>query len=523
MGRISMSGDKKREKELIVIGICILVAVIAAICFFTSTKKTAEVNTKGNTNTNIANRAHMAQDGDWIYYAIENGKEEDGYWFVGQDLVRSKLDGSELEYLTKGNDTRIYSIFVTEEWIYYVNTTKGIYRIKKNGSDEQWIDEHKITDGQRIFGMVDDTMYYLVNSVTETKRRDAICSMDVDSMAVDDMGVGCEKIIYQSDKENISTALIEEGEIYFVTTHIDDVTKSKRVMKMDIDGGKATSLYECESGEWLDCLFVDQDNVYFKKRTEENDERNNGLGWTDAICSMDKSGKNLKEIYDYPWIDKYIISDKLISISELSPADRSSRITNFDVNSGNTFTLQEFEGGLFGSNLQVIEDWLYYKDLNNNLMRVELEGGEPELVLASKVDNSDEDEYEDVDDGLTEGESYAEEDSSDDIYCSGENNVLGYDLIGNWEALDEDAEPVALEFLSEDSVRIKSGVGWNEEDWYEYTYSIEGENELIFEAEGEQARCTFELDQNGYGGASSEFLVIDFDEENSVTYKRTEV
>ena len=151
-----MMEEKKtpvKKKATLITGGCILLIIIVAVAFaIFHEKNPEELNTIGNTNVNIANGGHMAKDGEWIYYTEDNGESEGGY--RKEYLVKSRLDGSEKQYLTDGNDVKIESIFVTEDEIYFTKWGMTLCIKDKRGSEKE--PDRDVSGVGKILGIVED-------------------------------------------------------------------------------------------------------------------------------------------------------------------------------------------------------------------------------------------------------------------------------------------------------------------------------------------------------------------------------
>lgn len=516
-----MMEEKKtpvKKKATLITGGCILLIIIVAVAFaIFHEKNPEELNTIGNTNVNIANGGHMAKDGEWIYYTEDNGESEGGY--RKEYLVKSRLDGSEKQYLTDGNDVKIESIFVTEDEIYFTKWGTTLCIKDKRGSEKE--PDRDVSGVGKILGIVEDTVYYLASNSTETTS--PVIEGAWNSIGYLKPSVGKKDLIYQSDNMEIVSALISDGQIYFATNIADDNDEDVHgggIFKVSLDGKELSTLYKADNGNLFPGvenpnIYIDANTIYFRLRADTNE--NNSTSNADLIYSMDKSGENLKQVYSLPpflpWLSEYVIIDDTIYVSRLnffSDEDYNNLKTDlFLAPLDGSGELHVVDGEC--SALQVIDNWLYYKDENYELKRVELDKSqyweeESQIIDADELDNMREEPLE---------ESEVSNDNDSDGAYTSES-----DLIGSWQALDEDDEPVALQFLSEERVLIKSGIIWQEETFDEYHYFLIGTDQIVFEdEEGTSKNVFFELDTNAYG---SDSLRIDYGDGNEVLYDRVE-
>ena len=67
-----------KKFKLAIVGCVVFLLMIGVTGTLLTRKGPNDLNTAGNTNTNIANEAHMTYDGQWMYYTEDNGREEEG-------------------------------------------------------------------------------------------------------------------------------------------------------------------------------------------------------------------------------------------------------------------------------------------------------------------------------------------------------------------------------------------------------------------------------------------------------------
>lgn len=467
--------DEKKQsgkKKLLVGGIALFAIVCIISAFFIGKDKETEL--AGNTNTNIANGALIAQDGEWIYYALDNGIPAVDEYFSGQDLVKSKLDGSELEYLTTENDSGIGYIFVVDGWVYFVKDTYGIYRIKTDGSNEE-----KISDADEIFGILGDEIYYTAtdgNALSDELyegNSNLICRMGME-------GQNPEEIYQTSNINTIIYSAQTDGEnIYFVeSTFSDDGDyENTSIKKISKDGDNEVILQACEGGESFSqglcvvegnvysCKCIDEDCESFEQYARQNaDVREKGYGY--VISAMNTSGKENEDLYVTAWFDCFFATGRDIYIKEYNWAEEINE-DNFvkislDKDGIERVNLDEYLGYIFE-----LGDWIYYYgyDVDSDgysLYRLKFGDANPQLVAeGAAIDESGEEDY----DGDYEE---TEEDDADYSFAADE-------LLGKWENTNDDDDLEYLEFLSDGTLLFQGvdSLNWDDDVTEEGSYWIE--------------------------------------------------
>ncbi len=466
-------GKKHNGKKKLMIGVCI--TLIAGVCIIVGLfmGKDKDVELVGNTNTNIANGALIAQDGEWIYYALDNGiSVDDGYTFSGQDLVKSKSDGSELEYLTTKNDSSIYSIFVVDEWVYFVKDTYGIYRIKTDGKNEE-----KISDGNEIFGILGDEIYYLAtddstlnDELREIGYSNLICRMGMKGQN--------SEVVYQCSGTNsyIHSPQMDDENIYFMEATDSDGwdEKNESIKKISRYGDNVVTLQTCGEQEDFGYGFcVVGDNVYYCKYMEKESETFNQYtkqnpdikenGWGYVISAMNASGEENEDLYVTAWFDCFLAIGGDIYIKDTNWAaeiEEDSLVkVSLDEKEIERMNFDEYVGYIF--ELQYVGDWIYYYD-GDNLYRLKFGDANPQLVAeGAAIDESGEEDY----DGDYEE---TEEDDADYSFAADE-------LLGKWENTNDDDDLEYLEFLSDGTLLFQGvdSLNWDDDVTEEGSYWIE--------------------------------------------------
>ena len=516
----------KRKKLIFGVGLFLIVAI--CICALIANIKDSDII---DPNTNIANGSRVVQDGEWIYYGIENGLDSDipGYYLDGQDLAKSRLDGSDAQYLTHDNDTAIRSIFITNEWVYFVKDTYGIYRVKKDGSKEEYY-----ADGNSIFGIVKDKMYYLSmkkdcanEQILEQLESTATISNTICSRQIG--GNYEEEIIYQSENYTIESGQIYEGEIYYVESieNSSNDTYTAAIKKVDSDGNTIT-IVQGETNEMFTNICVTEKGIFYLAYSEEgcshykqiSEEVNDmTLGESEIALFYSKSPSyNDRKFESLTWGQNYIVLKNSVYVDDME----SDGFIALDFDSGKKIksigidTIEENPNTFY-----FIDGWIYYysyiEDDDNlipTLSRIKIddEDASPQLVAQGILSDDDSD--------------YSDEEYADDSYNeiefddeTSDESIQEYELWGDWQVLTDGDEPESFRFLEDGTVYVGDAVGWDEASINEYSYSIEG-NELVINTDESSSRFEFELEYSSYGGKDSVFLTIYFSEDDRLTYKK---
>lgn len=390
--------NKSKGKRIttILISALIIISVCIIIC--------SRLGDAYEYNPNILQGTKVAEDGGWIYYGLYNEvySEVDSYSGEAQDLVKSRPDGSDLQHLTSGNDTAISSIFITEDWIYFVKETYGIYRIKKDGSQEECYDS-----GNAICGIVNDKIYYLsrmgeggdrIEEQSDYYRyaSNAICCGDINADS-------SRKIVLYLAPANsiIKSAFANPEGVYFVEEQIGKTAGEYRdAIFMQNEKGNTDKILEGEDNVSILNMSVANDKIYFNayfeigstyyeqasKIDEEKLIAQNGEGEALFCVSTDKKDeKSLLYIIEDPY---YIVTDSCIYFYDCD----ESRFNKLDINAGDKVkkVSSKIPEEHYIKCIQFIDGCIYYfcsTEEGEALYRVKTDSdsAKPELVAQGKV------------------------------------------------------------------------------------------------------------------------------------------
>ena len=129
-------------------GVLIIIAAVVSSCSPSGLNNEVK-SVYGNTPGNVANRAYVAQAGDWVYYV----NYEDG-----QSLYRMRGDGAEKQKLSEETDCGY--INVKDEWVYFTNKAGNVLRVSIDGVSQEMLWEQ--TCGS--VNVVDDWVYFADHS-----------------------------------------------------------------------------------------------------------------------------------------------------------------------------------------------------------------------------------------------------------------------------------------------------------------------------------------------------------------------
>lgn len=201
----------------------------------------ASLKKTGNTPGNILSGGYLAEDNGWIYHSI----------FDGSDcFYKERTDGSEKQKL---DDQDVCDINVNGEWIYYSVVSKGIYKIKTDGSSKELIRSFKISPNNLIY--YDGCLYFTEDLIPYKISLDTNKISHISDQRFQDMVIIDNWIYYISYNKNklkrctidgtdfqtlsphsVDAYTIKDGNIYFQDG--DDYC----LYRMTMDGSNITKL-----------------------------------------------------------------------------------------------------------------------------------------------------------------------------------------------------------------------------------------------------------------------------------------
>lgn len=141
------------------------------------------------------------------------------------------IDGTDKKTLT---GERLYSINVVDEYIYYINADKSIYKIKVDGTDKTLISDKVIAYNLNV---TKDKIYYM-SSLADNPNKLAIYTMNLDGSD--------NKMVYEL--YNYSSFLnIVDDKIVFM----DSTEKSATMNMINSDGSENIYLYELKAEDLI--------------------------------------------------------------------------------------------------------------------------------------------------------------------------------------------------------------------------------------------------------------------------------
>ena len=150
----------------IIIGIISILAIVLLVVSLLIINKDRKV--VGNTIGNIRNYGYAVKDGDWIYYVSPN-KETTKVGIY-------KIKEGDLEQKTKEelimDSWDVLSLNVSGNYLYFIGISQNphsqsdaidnkIYRMKKDGSDLQIINDNELDNDCYEIYVVDNSIYYI--------------------------------------------------------------------------------------------------------------------------------------------------------------------------------------------------------------------------------------------------------------------------------------------------------------------------------------------------------------------------
>ena len=257
--KVKFSGNKITS---IAFTVCIIiVAVLLGILIFNKTKTKEEGNTIGN----IRNYGYGAISGNYIYYLSPNEDSSK----VG--IFRIKKDGSDKKeiYMCNEDLAEIVSINVSGNYIYFIQigdstndqeVDNKIYRMKKDGSDLQLINDNEFNDNCYEIYVINGYVYYIdVDANVARMKLDGANKEKVADNKTGYLGITKDYIIYNVANEEQNTQDESDN-----TT--ESSTASYTTYIMNIDGSNPRPIIKDQR---LYSVNIDGDYIYYT-----NDSKN---------------------------------------------------------------------------------------------------------------------------------------------------------------------------------------------------------------------------------------------------------
>ena len=123
-----------------------------------------QANTTMRYPNNLAADGNIDRQGDWIYFTNS----------IGYNLEKIRMGGAGSTVLYEG-DAKICGLNVIGDWIYYIETGNGIYRIRTDGTKRERLVNS--VNGYNLYYM-DGALYY---ALKDTAASGSICRYDIES------------------------------------------------------------------------------------------------------------------------------------------------------------------------------------------------------------------------------------------------------------------------------------------------------------------------------------------------------
>lgn len=276
------------------------------------------INTRGNTNGNLANEGYFAQQGSWIYYTDFSDN---------RGLFKIRADGTGK---TKLNDEQYAKhINVVGDWIYYhLNFSAGIYKIRTDGSQKTKLVDYSISK----LIVIDNWIYY---------RKDGSSYEygDLYKIRTD----GTEETMLD---DNCGYEIDVLGDWIYFTSNISD----EKLYKIRIDGSEKALL--CD--DVCACVQGADDWIYYKNASDNfriYKIRTDGSGKTkmsDARSRIVNSGINVVG----GWI--YYLNSEIFD--DYGTADEV--LYKVRIDGTETTRLSCYQD----THIHVLNDWMYFQD-----------------------------------------------------------------------------------------------------------------------------------------------------------------
>ena len=295
-----------KGKGIILLGVIFLFVLGITACSATDSKNGGGA-TYGNTAGNIANRALVAREGDWVYYVNYDD---------GQSLYKERTDGSEKEQLSA--ETECGYLNVGNGWVYFTNKDGYLLRVSTDGATQEVIWEQ--TCGS--VNLVDDWLYFIDHSYnsqlykmrTDGEGRQAL--YDIRSLSVGGAIVYDNWIyylegydLYRHKLDGPDLEKVTEDLVFSAATITDDwiyyinMNDNGYLYKIRPDGTgrecvyQASSIYLNVAGEWIYFSNLSDNRYLYRVRTD-------GTG-SEKLNEEAISGTNIAGDWVYYIVNRY--------------------------------------------------------------------------------------------------------------------------------------------------------------------------------------------------------------------------
>ncbi len=225
-----------------------------------------QINTRGNNVGNIVNFGLVAQQGDWVYYAINNidGYSQEDTSKYG--LYKMNINTNQPQQIFQTAEHYILGINVVGDWVFFYgfDGSTSAYKIRTDGTELI-----KIYEEEMLFLTVIDDWIYYSNSDDNHRlykiRTDGTDRTKLNNQKSYSLNVVGDWIYYNDiNAPEIMQTIVETGNLF----------------KVRIDGSEKTQLTEDESAwfinvvdDWIYYSNADDNHRLYKIRTDGTDRQ----------------------------------------------------------------------------------------------------------------------------------------------------------------------------------------------------------------------------------------------------------
>lgn len=329
---------KQKSIIIILIFVCAIVALILSFChnmgiinlyYNRNIPKFNNINTYGNTNSNVMRGSKVAKQGSWLFMEIPTNKHIP---LVGDPIYMVSLDGKQKYPIIKGWSA---NICVVGEYLYYSepglsSSSYPLFRVHISGRGRK-----EILSGINHFNIYDGRIYYKTGHYVDLEGSQ-LYSCDLD---------GENQQLIASGK--IRDFYIINNKLYYDNINDDDVNNKKCCLyESDLDGFNRKVFYK-----GLPIFFLIQQNDYFYFIQKKQ------------LCKMSVEDKEITTIYNGDLWDLHNINEYLVVYDR----DKKDiiKISMYD-DSATRLNVAGLLENSFGSNMYVHDDMIYfYKDFSD--------------------------------------------------------------------------------------------------------------------------------------------------------------